>query len=90
MRQDRGGQVHPLIHVGPHLMELMRNGVLHCFWQFGLVYHLTDKEPITFLRWNAPGGSMRLAKVTQLGQRRHLVANGGGGEIEMVMLNQPL
>ena len=90
MRKNGGGKGHPLVHIGAGLIELVRDGVLNRFGQFGLVHHLADKVTIAFFRWHASRGGMRLAQVAHLGQRSHLIADGGRGKIKMVMLHQPL
>src|SRR5690349_17162410 len=90
MRQDGGSQGHPLIHVGDGLMELMSNGCLYRLRQLGLVHHLADKIPIAFFGWDTPSRGMRLTQIPHLCQRSHFIADGGRGNINVVMLYQPL
>ncbi len=88
VRQDGGRQRHPLLHILAGLVELVRDGIARRFGQVGLVDHVGDKIAVAFLGGNPPRGGMRLAQVTHLGQGRHLVADGGSAQIQLVMFHQ--
>jgi hypothetical protein len=90
MGQDGRRQLHPLLNIGPGLVELMRDRVLHRFRQFGLVHHLTHEIAVALLGGDAARRGMRLAQVAHVGQGAHLVADGGGGKIEMIVFDEPL
>ena len=71
-------------------MELMRDGMLNSLGQFRILHHLADKIAITFLGRDTSRGGVRLAQIAHLGQRGHLISDGGGRHAEMIMLSQPL
>ena len=62
--------------LGARLIELMRDGVLNGFGQFGTVHHFADEVAIALFAGDAPRRGVRLTQVAHFCQRCHLVANG--------------
>ena len=88
--KDGRREGHPLIEFGARLKELVRDGALNGFGQFGAVHHLTDEIAVAFFGGHASGGGMRLAQVAHFSESRHLITNGRRRQIDVVMLRQPL
>jgi len=53
-----------------------------------LVHQPVDVEAVALVRGDTAGGGMRLAKVAQVRQLSHLIANGGGFHSELVTLDK--
>ena len=56
-------------------------GLLH--GQLVVVHQLVDIEPIAFGGGDAPRGGVGLFQIAHGGKLRHLVADGGGGDIQV-------
>ena len=55
-----------------------------------MAHQLADEVAVAFFGGDAPGGGVRLAQVAGLGQGGHLVAHGGGADVQVVGFHQAL
>ncbi len=86
--QDRGCKTHPFIHIVARLVKLVLDGALDVHGQVRAPHQLAYEVAVALLGGYSTSRSVRLAQVTGIGQRCHLIAHGGRTEIQVVFFHQ--
>mgnify|MGYP003339630916 CR=1 FL=1 len=87
-REDRRGEAEPFVQPAHHLVQLVLDRPLLLRLDRLLGHEHLDEGAVAHVGRDTAGGGVRLGDVPVLLQPRQLVADGGGGDLQVVAVHQ--